>query len=70
MTLAYKAVWVGHGVPLHHEAGTAEDVIAWGDQMWAANMGVVWITAPGLPVMSLADFKKQWVLDRDVRTTG
>ena len=63
--MAYKAIWVGVGAPLHHEAETAADIIAWGDQMWAANMGVVWITAPGLEPMSLADFKKQRAIGRD-----
>ncbi len=57
--MTYKAIWVGVGAPLHHEAATADDIIAWGEQMWAANMGVVWITAPGLEPMSLVDFKKQ-----------
>jgi hypothetical protein len=61
---AYKAVWVGVGAPLHHEAETAEDIIAWGDSIWAANMGVVWITAPGEQPMALADFKKQRALTR------
>jgi len=62
--VAYKAVWTGLGAPLHHEAQTAEGIIAWGDAMWAANMGHVWITAPGLEPMSLADFKKQHALRR------
>jgi hypothetical protein len=38
--------------------------------MWAANMGVVWIMAPDLPTMSLADFKKRRALDRDGRAIG
>ena len=33
--------------------------------MWAANMGVVWITAPGLTPMSLAEFRKARALGRD-----
>jgi hypothetical protein len=70
VTSAYKAIWVGVGAPLHHEAGTAEDIIAWGDQIWGANMGVVWIMAPGLPTMSLVDFKKQRALGRDARPDG
>jgi hypothetical protein len=68
--LAFKAAWIGVGAPLHHEDETAEDVIAWGDQMWAANMGVVWIMAPGLPTMSLADFKKHWAVARDAHGTS
>jgi hypothetical protein len=53
------------GAPLHHEASTAEDIIVWGDQMWAANMGVVWIMVPGQEPMSLNDFKMQWALGRE-----
>ncbi len=63
--MAYSAVWTGLGAPLRHQAETAKDIIAWGDQMWGANMGVVWITAPDLPTMSLADFKKHWAVARD-----
>lgn len=65
--MAYKAIWTGLGAPLHHEEKTAEDIIAWGDAMWAANMGEIWITPPELPPMSLADFKKHWAVARGAR---
>jgi hypothetical protein len=68
--LAYGAIWTGLGAPLHHQAETAEEIIAWGDQIWGANMGDVWITAPGQPPMSLADFKKHWAVARNARGTG
>ena len=60
----YKAVWTGLGAPLHHQAATADDIIAWGEEIWGANMGEVWIIAPGQPAMSLADFKKQHAAGR------
>ena len=68
--MAYKAIWTGLGAPLHHQAETAEDIIDWGDQIWGANMGDVWIMAPGQPPMSLADFKKQRALGRDAPRAG
>lgn len=68
--MAYKAIWTGLGAPLHHQEETAEDIIAWSDAMWAANMGEIWITAPGLQTLSLADFKKHWAVTRDARGTG
>lgn len=55
----YTAVWVGVGAPLHHEADTAGEILAWGQQIWAFNMGVVWITPPGAPSLSLTDFASQ-----------
>ena len=62
--MPYKAIWTGLGAPLHHEETTAEGIIAWGDAIWAANMGEIWIAAPGAEPVSLADFKKQHALGR------
>jgi hypothetical protein len=66
---ACKAIWTGLGASLHHEAEVAEDIVAWGDAIWAANMGDVWIMAPGLQPVSLADFKKEMAV-RPNRSAG